>query len=274
MLTYTETGVQHRATNFEPAIDEIWQLLDPARAGEALFEHTLDVLKIAEMAKKLAPVDSPYDRDLALPSCYGNARELGEPKWLQKAVRRERNDQKIGTLSIYLALSRSPSTKAQKLTQTRAAADEAYDARLPAEGATVYQRNKNREAQQDALIEARASWESRQEIPGVRERIKWREKNEEKMVNDVFSSASQAASRRNSSMRASAPVTGSSHVPFPSPGPGEIFGPNFYAQRTPVYRQSLGDAAERRRSGMDLQAIRKSSHAEGSRCTSSLLRIH
>ncbi len=128
----------------------------------------------------------------------------------------------------------------------------------------MYQRNKNREAQQDALIEARASWESRQEIPGVRDRIKWREKNEEKMANDVFSSASQAASRRNSSMRASAPVTGTSHGPSPSPGPGEIFGPNFYAQRTPVYRQSLGDAAERRRSGMDLQAMRKNGHAEGS----------
>jgi hypothetical protein len=100
MLTYMETGVQHRATNFEPAIEEIWQLLDPARADDVLFEHTLDVLKIAEMAKKLAPVDSPYDRDLALPSCYGNARELGEPKWLQKAVRRERNDQKIGALNL------------------------------------------------------------------------------------------------------------------------------------------------------------------------------
>jgi hypothetical protein len=150
-------------------------------------------------------------------------------------------------------------------------ADEAYDARLPAEGATLYQRNKNREAQQDALIEARASWESRQEIPGVRDRIKWRERNEEKMANDVFSSASQAASRRNSSMRASAPVTGTSYgdeAPSPSPGPGEIFGPNFYAQRTPVYRQSLGDAAERRRSGRDLQAMRKNGHAEGSAYTS------
>ena len=45
MLTYTETGVQHRATNFEPAIEEIWQLLDPAREGYVLFEHTLDVVE-------------------------------------------------------------------------------------------------------------------------------------------------------------------------------------------------------------------------------------
>ena len=70
----------------------------------------------------------------------------------------------------------------------------------------------------------------------------------------MFSSASKAESRRNSSVRQSAPDAGGMRAPgaagaggvgaVAGAGAGEIIGPYFLAQRTPQYRRTLDEAAE------------------------------
>ena len=154
------SGVHHRATCFEGTIDEVWQLLDPQRAGFIENTRGIEVLKLQEMAKKLKLNEFPYDRDDQLPSYYGNSPELADPKWRQKEVRRERDLQRIEEIS---------------------------DARLPAPGSSIFHRNRNREAHQDALIEARASMDTRNVIPGVRDKRAWERRNENQVANDVFS---------------------------------------------------------------------------------------
>ena len=215
------SGLHHRATQFEHVLGEVWDLvLDTKGEGYVEWQHGVEVLKLREMDKKWEINQFPYDRDDKLPSYYGSNPEVAEPKWMQKIARRRRDDERI---------------------------EEQWHAREPARGNAVYHRNKNREAKQDALIDARASFDSRQQVPEVRAKLDWRLRNEEKMLNDVFSSASKAASRRNSSVRASAPDSSNTDTGHQTPGPGEFFGPYFQAQRTPHYRQTLQDAAEQHR---------------------------
>ena len=216
------SGLHHRVTQFENVLGEVWEMvLDTRGVGYVEWQHGVEVLKLKEMDKKWEINKFPYDRDDKLPSYYGNKPELADPKWRQKIARRRHDEERI---------------------------EEQWHAREPAQGNAVYHRNKQREAKQDALIDARASFDSRHHVPGVRAKRDWRLRNDENVHNDVFSSASKAASRRNSSLRASAPSDSSSaDVRAPPPGPGEIWGPNFYAERTPQYRQTLQEAAERQR---------------------------
>eukprot|EP00802_Teleaulax_amphioxeia_P015378 Tamp_15468.p1 GENE.Tamp_15468~~Tamp_15468.p1 ORF type:complete len:340 (-),score=41.63 Tamp_15468:520-1539(-) len=207
------SGVHHRATCFEGAIDEIWRLLDPPSAGLVEWQHARQVLKLGEMYKKYEITDRPFDYDAHLPSYYGNSPDLAHPKWQQKLARRSHELVRI---------------------------EEMIGAKVPEEGHSVFHRNKHRDALQNALIESRASMDSRTVIPGVRDKQIWRQRNDANVDNDVFSSASKAASRRNSSVRDSAP-------PLSTPGAGEIFGPYFLAQRTPHYRESLDEAAMQQR---------------------------
>ena len=237
------SGVHHRATQFESCMEEVWQMLDPDGKGLVDFDHGINVLKLREMTKKWDPADrnaglygvSPYDRDAKLPSHYWTGNQtLADPKWRQKQGRREREQAKLDALVTLKDLA-------------------------PGEG--LYHRNKEREALQDALIDSRPSLESKAHISSVQANRAWRMRNQEAIENDIFSSASAAASRRNSSVRSSAPggCSSVSSTPFgasnasvdvaaPSLGPsqlrpGEIFGPNFYAHRTPQLRQTLEEAS-------------------------------